>query len=240
MALRYIQNKKRRLNSSNEQEIDVGKLLKTLKSNDDETHEGDPEQNPLMSMLGNNTDLSVDRIDNHIYFRDDVHKNSVVKLINHITEINNEFVELQTACKSATLDPKPIYLHITSNGGNILYSFMAYDAIKRSKIPIHTVIEGFAFSGGSVMYMAGQRRYSSPNTVLLMHQIRGKSEGTYEELKDQYINDELLMKMLKNIYLENTNMKSKDVDALLKKDMFLDTNTCLKYGLTHEIYTEDK
>jgi ATP-dependent protease ClpP protease subunit len=48
------------------------------------------------------------------------------------------------------------------------------------------------------------------------------------------------MEKIKDIYIKNTKMKCKDVDGLLKRDLLLDTVTCLKYGIIDELYTEDK
>ena len=113
---------------------------------------------------------------------------------------------------------------------------MAYDAIKRSKVPIYTICDGFSYSAGTIISLAGIKRYATPNTFLLVHQLSHGACGNFEQLKDQHKNDTVIMDRLKKLYLENTKMKSKELDALLKRDLLLDTKTCIKYGLIDDEY----
>ena len=59
--------------------------------------------------------------------------------------------------------------------------------------------------------------------------------GNYESLKDQMENNDLLMDTLKNIYTENTKIPKRILNQMLKKDLWFDAETCLKYGLVDEI-----
>ena len=40
---------------------------------------------------------------------------------------------------------------------------------------------------------------------------------------------------LKTIYKENSKINKRTIESLLKKDLPLDANTCLKYGFVQEI-----
>ena len=42
---------------------------------------------------------------------------------------------------------------------------------------------------------------------MLIHQLSGGSQGTFNELEDQFTNNKTFMKTAKNIYLENTKGK---------------------------------
>ena len=210
----------------------------TIKSIHDDDSENDI-GSPLELLTGHRSHVSVDMEDNHIYFREDVNKQSIIKLIKLISEANCHVEDLIASCKVATIIPKPIYLHITSHGGEVHYGLMAYDVIKRSKIPIYTICEGFSYSAGTIIGLAGVKRYATPNTYLLVHQLSNGACGNFEQLKDQHANDNIIMERLKKLYLENTKMKSKELDSLLKRDLLLDTKTCIKYGLIdNEFYGE--
>ena len=74
-----------------------------------------------------------------------------------------------------TFIPKPIYLHITTNGGDLLAGFFGYDKIKNSKIPINTIIEGCVASAGSLLSMAGQNRYMTANSHLTYSSIANRN-----------------------------------------------------------------
>jgi ATP-dependent protease ClpP protease subunit len=59
--------------------------------------------------------------------------------------------------------------------------------------------------------------------------------GKYEELKDDMENNENLMSVIKDIYDKHTNIPKKELDKILKHDLWWDAKTCLKYGLIDEI-----
>lgn len=207
---------------------------KKLKSEDSED-DNESHNNPLEVLFNNNHDKCVTIHNNHIYYRCPVTKNSIMQLDKLINKANEDYELLESVCKIATLKPKPIYLHISSDGGDLAYGFMAYDAIKNSKIPIYTIIEGSVCSAATLMAIAGEKRYSLENSMVLIHQLTTGAYGKAEELKDNYQNVELFMKKLKSMYLEKTKMKSRDLDKLLVRDLYLDTETCLKYGIIDEV-----
>jgi len=43
------------------------------------------------------------------------------------------------------------------------------------------------------------------------------------------------MKMIKNIYVSNTNLKTQKLNQLLKRDIYLGVDKCLEYGFVDEI-----
>jgi ATP-dependent protease ClpP protease subunit len=59
--------------------------------------------------------------------------------------------------------------------------------------------------------------------------------GTFEHLKDEQENNIKLMEIIKSIYKQYTKFPMKELDAILKRDLWLDAATCLKYGLVDEI-----
>ena len=44
-----------------------------------------------------------------------------------------------------------------------------------------------------------------------------------------------MMKTIRNVYLEYTKIPKKKLDEILEHDLWLDAETCLKYGLVDEI-----
>lgn len=126
---------------------------------------------------------------------------------------------------------------------------MAYDYIKSSNIPIYTVAEGEAVSAGSIMFMGGKKRFMTETGFLLIHQLSGGNYGTFENLKDDFENDNLLMIKIKNIYMNNliktkdnksTLLTEKDLEEILTHDIYWDLNTSIKKGFVHEKYTNFK
>jgi len=201
---------------------------------DDEEHE----ENPAVALMKERETVSME--DNHIYFRTEVCEKSIGKLIRIIHQINRDFATLKSSMPIAKIECVPVFLHITSTGGNCMMGYLAADIIKTSQVPIYTIIEGYAFSAATHFSVVGQRRFITENSVMLIHQLSTYGGGgTYEKVKDEAQNNDLLMVRMKKLYLGHTNgkMKKVELDKLLSKDIFLDANECVRLGLVDEIYT---
>lgn len=182
---------------------------------------------------------------NHIYFRGQVTMQSIEQLCGLIDDVNNNYKE----CCNHELGyiiPKPIYLHICTMGGDLNGGFMAYDYIKNSNIPIYTVSEGRTISAGTIMFMAGKKRFMSPTSYMLIHQIRTHVSGTVSKLEEEYETCLNMMSKMKEIYMSNLNTKisnkkdllnDEDLVEQLQKDQYWDYATCYKKGLIHAPYT---
>ena len=70
---------------------------------------------------------------------------------------------------------------------------------------------------------------------MLIHQLSGSDSGKYYELQDQMTNMRILMSTINKIYLNKTKLNNDTLAALLQKDLWLDAETCLSYGLVDEI-----
>ena len=163
---------------------------------------------------------------NEIYYYEDIYKEQILELIQQIKNLTSE-LQYQSLCYN--FEPN-INLHIYSDGGDAFMGLSIYDFIKRNKIPIHTYINGNIASAATFMYLAGTKRFMSPTSTVLIHQISTTFWGKFEDLKDECKNTTELMKIVKDLYSENTLMKKKQLDDILKRELFLNYTECEKLG----------
>ena len=221
------------------------KYMDKRRKNEDDDDEDEQSEDDKVSKS-----LLVYRDHNHIYFRCEVTMNRVNRLCNLIEEYNREHEILQSELTSMILVPKPIYLHITSMGGDMLGGFLAFDYIKNSKIPIYTIAEGYAVSSGANMFMAGSKRFMTENSYILIHQLSATKFGreTFHDTIDDATNSIEFMSKLYGIFLNNvrhnrTNILPQDIltkeklENHMLHDVYWNYETCLRYGLVDEIYT---
>ena len=133
------------------------------------------------------------------------------------------------------IEPKPITLYITSNGGYVYQVFSAIDTIRGMKIPVNTVCKGFVASAGTLLSLAGKRRYITESSYMLIHELRAGYWGKYTNLSESFENSKQLMEHIKSYYLTRTKMTVEDLDEQLKKDVSWNAQTCLEKGLVDEI-----
>jgi ATP-dependent protease ClpP protease subunit len=133
------------------------------------------------------------------------------------------------------IEPKPITLYITSNGGYVYQVFSAIDTIRGMKIPVHTVCKGFVASAGTLLSLAGKKRYITESSYMLIHELRAGHWGKFTHLTESLENSKQLMNHIKSYYLARTNMSSEELDEQLKKDISWNAEMCLLKGLVDEI-----
>lgn len=195
---------------------------KLMLGNEDADDESDEKQK-FVSAINNN----------ELYFYEGIHPNSILLLNKNINDLSRHMLITQI-----TFDlPQPphIKLHINSDGGEVFSALSLVDRIRTSKVPIHSYAEGLVASAATLISVSCQKRYIRKNTILLIHQVRSWFEGTYEDFKDEKQNMDLIMKIVKDIYLTHTKFKEEELNELLKRDIYLNAEDAIRYGLADEI-----
>lgn len=98
-------------------------------------------------------------------------------------ESSKEFVDLMSRAQNTGQSVIPVI--IDSYGGQV-YSLMAMiSAIKASRIPVATIVEGKAMSCGALLFSFGAEgmRYMDPDATLMIHDVSSGSFGKVEEIK---------------------------------------------------------
>jgi len=181
-------------------------------------------------------DNKVEASHNRIYFYSEVKRSKILTLNKYIRTLN---INLETVALSYNTGPKDrsIYLHINSYGGSVFAGLAAVDYIKNSKVPICSIVDGCAASAATLMSVVAKERKIHAHSFMLIHQLSSGMWGKFEELKDDIKNCEVLMAAIKKIYQDHTTIPKNKIDQILKRDLWFDAKTCLKYGLVDEILT---
>jgi len=197
-----------------------------------ETTDEPEEEDPLLG--DNNSNNQVVAVNNRIYFYSEVTRPRILDLNKKITSLD---IGLSNQINTLKLDESParIRLHINSYGGSVFAGLAAVDYIRNTRIPVASIIDGCAASAATLMSVVADERYMHENSFMLIHQLSSASWGKYEELKDDMKNNDLLMQTIKNIYLKHTKVPKKKLGEMLKRDLWWDAQTCLRYGLIDDI-----
>ena len=92
--------------------------------------------------------LDVERSDNHIYYYTEVSKSSVLELNKSLKAVAADNLHTANVLEIPTPDIK---LHINSPGGSLFDGLAAVDYVRRSKAPVHSIIEGMAASAATLI-----------------------------------------------------------------------------------------
>ena len=174
----------------------------------------------------------VDFAHNRIYFYSGVSRPKVLQLNKGLFNLNVNMISKTTPLEYS---PPPIKLHINSYGGSVFAGLAAVDYIKNSKVPVHSVIDGCAASAATLMSCVAERRYMHKNACMLVHQLSGMMWGKFQEMEDDFENSKMLMQKIKSIYNEHTKIPKREMDKILKHDLWWEAEKCLEFGLVDEL-----
>ena len=71
---------------------------------------------------------------------------------------------------------------------------------------------------------------------MLIHQLSTSASGKYEEMKDDFMNDTKFMDLLYKLYSKHTTMSDSQIKNVLTRDIWWDSDECLKAGLVDDIW----
>ena len=202
--------------------------------NDDEEKEIKIEL-PELNFLNQVTDNRVK--DNHIYFYSDVTTRSCLSLIEKLTELEKSLLTKQFKHKN---HQEYIYLHINSNGGSVFAAFGVIDTIKNLRVPVVSIIEGSAASAATLISISCDYKLITPNSYMLIHELSSAFWGKFTDFENEIDNLENLMRRIRHLYKKFTNLTSKDLDKVLRDDIWWDSDICLEYGLVDEVLKKKK
>jgi ATP-dependent protease ClpP protease subunit len=170
---------------------------------------------------------------NKIYFYSDVNRESVLGLNRQIDELTKQMKIVQLTYNLP--NPPRLEIHICSDGGDIFAGMAAVDKIINNSIPVDTYCEGIVASAATFISAVGHKRYINKSSCMLIHQVSSGLWGNYMQFKDEIKNLELLMVLIKDVYLKKTKFSDKELEELLSHDLCLNASKCLDYGLVDKI-----
>ncbi len=131
-------------------------------------------------------------------------------------------------------DPKAdITLYINSPGGVVTAGLAIYDTMQYIKPDVSTLCIGQAASMGALLLAAGAagKRYSLPNSRILIHQPMGGFQGQATDI-DIHAKEILkLRKRLNEIFVKHTGKTAKRIQADTERDYFMGAEEAKKYGI---------
>jgi ATP-dependent Clp protease protease subunit len=154
-------------------------------------------------------------------------------------ESAKEFTDAMSRAQNTGQTVIPIV--IDSYGGQV-YSLMSMiAAIKASRVPVATIIEGKAMSCGAILFSFGAegKRYMDPDATLMIHDVSSGAWGKVEEIKADAKEVERLNKKVYEMMARNCGKPS---DYFLKlvhekghADWYLDANDAKGHNLANEL-----
>lgn len=130
-----------------------------------------------------------------------------------------------------------IHLYINSPGGSITSGMAIYDTMQFINCDVATYCIGQCASMGAVLLTAGAKgkRYSLPNSRIMIHQPLAGMQGTAVELAIHAKEVIRTKRRMNEILLKHTGQTLDQIERDTDRDNFMMADEALKYGLIDKV-----
>ncbi|WP_298293675.1 ATP-dependent Clp endopeptidase proteolytic subunit ClpP [Thiomonas sp.] len=161
----------------------------------------------------------------------------VIFLVGPINDQMANLVVAQLLFLESENPDKDISLYINSPGGSVSAGMAIYDTMQFIKPDVSTLCTGIAASMGAFLMAAGAKgkRYSLPNSRIMIHQPLGGAQGQASDIEIQAREILYLRERLNSILAERTGQSLEKITADTDRDFFMSAEQAKDYGLIDEV-----
>lgn len=132
---------------------------------------------------------------------------------------------------------KEIQMYINSPGGSVYAGMAIYDTMQYLKPAISTICVGMAASMAAFLLAGGDKgkRFSLPNSRILIHQPMGGTQGQAADIK---IQAEEILKVrdeINKILAKNTGQPISKIATDTDRDFYMRPDEARKYGIIDKV-----
>lgn len=132
-------------------------------------------------------------------------------------------------------DIESINIYINSYGGEVSEGLAIYNALKRHKAKVTTIVDGFACSIASVIFAAGDERVMNDTSLLMIHNAWTYAAGDSKDLKKQAEDLEKITQASINAYMQIVNIEEDELKEMMDNDTWLNGKEALEMGFATEL-----
>ncbi len=167
-------------------------------------------------------------------------KERIIFLVGPINDAVSSLVCAQLLFLESENPGKDISLYINSPGGVVTSGLAMYDTMQYIRPDVSTLCIGQAASAGSMLLMAGAKgkRFSLPNSRVMVHQPSGGAQGQATDIEIQAREILALRAKLNQMYANHTGQSLEVIEAAMERDKFLSPEEAKAFGLIDEVVSQ--
>ncbi len=133
-------------------------------------------------------------------------------------------------------------LYINSPGGSVTSGLAIYDTMQYVKPAVSTICLGQAASMGAFLLTGGAKgkRYSVPNSRLMIHQPLGGFQGQATDIEIQAREILRLKARLNEMLAKHTGQPIERIEKDTDRDYFMGAGEAKEYGLIDDVITQSR
>ncbi len=164
-------------------------------------------------------------------------KERVIFLVGEVNDQTANLVVAQLLFLESENPDKDISLYINSPGGSVTAGMSIYDTMQFIKPDVSTMCLGFAASMGAFLLAAGAKgkRYSLPNSKVMIHQVLGGARGQATDIEIQARDILRTKAQMNRILAERTGQTLEKIQQDTDRDYYMTADEAKDYGLVDQV-----
>ena len=161
----------------------------------------------------------------------------VIFLVGEVNDQTANLVVAQLLFLESENPDKDISLYINSPGGSVTAGMSIYDTMQFIKPDVSTMCLGFAASMGAFLLAAGakDKRYSLPNSKIMIHQGLGGARGQATDVEIQARDIRRTKAQMNRILAERTGQTLEKIQQDTERDYYMTADEAKDYGLVDQV-----
>lgn len=191
-------------------------------------------KNDLVPMVVENTSRGERSYD--LYSR--MLEDRIVFLNGQVTDVSANIVIAQLIYLEAKDPEKDISFYINSPGGSVSAGMGIYDTMNFIRCDVSTICVGLAASMGAFLLSGGAKgkRYSLPNSEIMIHQPLGGTEGQASDILIEAEHIKRIKDKLTSLMAGHCSQPLAKVAADMDRNYWMTAKEAKDYGLIDKIY----
>ena len=167
-------------------------------------------------------------------------KERVIFLVGPVNDYVANLVVAQLLFLESDNPDKDISFYINSPGGSVSAGMAIFDTMNFIKPDVSTLCTGMAASMGAFLLAAGAKgkRFSLPNSKVMIHQPSGGSQGQATEIEIQAREILKTREQLNRILAERTGQPLERIERDTERDYYMSAEECREYGLIDKVISK--
>ena len=164
-------------------------------------------------------------------------KERIIFMVGPVNDQMANLVVAQLLFLESENPDKDISLYINSPGGSVSAGLAIFDTMQFIKPDVSTLCTGIAASMGAFLLAAGAKgkRFSLPNSRIMIHQPSGGSQGMASDIEIQAKEILYLRHRLNSIMAERTGQTVEQIAKDTDRDRFMSAEEAVEYGLIDKV-----
>ena len=164
-------------------------------------------------------------------------KERVIFMVGPVNDQMANLVVAQLLFLESENPDKDISLYINSPGGSVSAGLAIFDTMQFIKPDVSTLCTGIAASMGAFLLAAGAKgkRFSLPNSRIMIHQPSGGSQGMASDIEIQAKEILYLRHRLNSIMADRTGQSVEQIAKDTDRDRFMSAEEAVEYGMIDKV-----